>query len=149
MHVTATLSEKWWISCWLVSTYEREGAHYTLFPSELNAAVFQQYLSATPDGQWKPAYRGEGAVHDKTPEHLAELERHFPTPRHAVEYIMETFPIVKRRDIEAYGHYRTKDTILSIYDDMAEAIRTGKPYQTRLDPPPADPRCCHPCRKSE
>jgi hypothetical protein len=27
---------------------------------------------------------------------------------------------------------------------MAEAMRTGKPYQTRLDPPPADPRCCHP-----
>ncbi len=27
---------------------------------------------------------------------------------------------------------------------MAEAIRTGKPYQTRLDPPPADPSCCHP-----
>ncbi len=37
-------------------------------------------------------------------------------------------------------------TILG-YDAMAEAIRTGVPYQTRLDPPPADPRCCHPKRK--
>jgi hypothetical protein len=35
--------------------------------------------------------------------------------------------------------YRTKDTILSIYDEMAEAIRTGKPYQTRLDPSPGPP----------
>ena len=67
-----------------------------------------------------------------------------PTPRHAVDHIMETFPIVKRKDIEAHGTYRTKDTILSIYDDMAEAIRTGKPYKTRLDPPPADPSCRHP-----
>ncbi len=31
-----------------------------------------------------------------------------------------------------------------IYDAMAEAIRSGKPYQTRLDPPPADPRLGHP-----
>jgi hypothetical protein len=27
---------------------------------------------------------------------------------------------------------------------MAEASRTGRPYQTRLDPPPADPRVAHP-----
>lgn len=59
-------------------------------------------------------------------------------------YIMDTFPIVKRKDEEKHGSYRTKDTILSIYDAMQEAIRTGQPYQTRLDPPPADPRCSHP-----
>lgn len=33
---------------------------------------------------------------------------------------------------------------LEIYDAMAEAARTGTPYQTRLDPPPADPRVAHP-----
>lgn len=27
---------------------------------------------------------------------------------------------------------------------LAEAMQTGQPYQTRLDPPPADPRGCHP-----
>jgi hypothetical protein len=48
-------------------------------------------------------------------------------------------PIVKRKDEAAHGTYHTKDTILSIYDEMAEAIRTGKPYQTRLDPPPVPP----------
>jgi hypothetical protein len=52
---------------------------------------------------------------------------------------MDTFPIVKRKDEAAHGTYRTKDTILSIYDEMAEAIRTGKSYQTRLDPPPGPP----------
>jgi hypothetical protein len=30
---------------------------------------------------------------------------------------------------------------------MGEAIRTGKPYQTLLDPPPADPRVAHETRK--
>jgi len=35
------------------------------------------------------------------------------------------------------------EVILEIYDEMVEAICTGKPYQTRLDPPPADPRVAH------
>jgi hypothetical protein len=52
-----------------------------------------------------------------------------------------------KRIEEKCGGYRTKRVILEIYGDMAEAIRTGKPYKTRLDPPPADPRCCHPPRE--
>jgi hypothetical protein len=55
-----------------------------------------------------------------------------------VEYIMETFPIVKRKDEERYGSYRTKELILRVYDAMAEAMRTGVPYQTILDPPPGE-----------
>lgn len=31
------------------------------------------------------------------------------------------------------------EVILEIYDEMAEATRTGVPFQTRLDPPPAAP----------
>ena len=38
--------------------------------------------------------------------------------RDDVEYIMDTFPIVKLKDIQQYGFYRTKDTILGIYDGM-------------------------------
>ena len=56
--------------------------------------------------------------------------------RDDVDYIMETFPIVKRRDIERYGSFRTKELILQVYDAMAEAEHTGRPYQTILDPPP-------------
>jgi hypothetical protein len=56
--------------------------------------------------------------------------------RDDVDYIMETFPIVKRRDIQQYGTFRTKDLILQIYDAMNEAIRTGASYQALLDPPP-------------
>src|SRR5699024_7264614 len=40
--------------------------------------------------------------------------------RDDVDYIMETFPIVKRKDVERYGTYRTKERILEIYDRMAE-----------------------------
>ena len=35
-----------------------------------------------------------------------------------VEYIMETFPIVKRKDQAAFGDYRTKLRILDLYDHM-------------------------------
>jgi len=35
-----------------------------------------------------------------------------------VDYIMETFPIVKRKDIALYGSYRTKERILELYREM-------------------------------
>jgi hypothetical protein len=69
--------------------------------------------------------------------HLYAIERD------DVEYVMETFPIVKRKDTSAHGEYRTKRLILEVYDAMAKAIETGDPYQTILDPPPADPSLCH------
>ena len=56
--------------------------------------------------------------------------------RDDVDYIMETFPIVKRKDEQRYGSFRTKELILDVYDAMAEATRTGNPYQTILDPAP-------------
>jgi hypothetical protein len=60
---------------------------------------------------------------------------------------MDTFPIVKRKDEAKHnGHYRTKETILQIYDALGESMASGVPYQTLLNPPPADPSCCHPQR---
>ncbi len=63
--------------------------------------------------------------------------------REDVDYIMETFPIVKRRDEKLYGEYRTKRVILEIYDEMRRTMETGVPYRTRLEPPPADPTVAH------
>jgi hypothetical protein len=53
--------------------------------------------------------------------------------RDDVDYIMETFPIVKRKDIAAHGEFRTKRLILETYDAMAEAIETGVPYESPFD----------------
>ncbi|MFC3833954.1 MULTISPECIES: Eco57I restriction-modification methylase domain-containing protein [Deinococcus] len=61
--------------------------------------------------------------------------------RDDVDYIMETFPIVKRKDEAKYGSYRTKEAILSVYDEI---VRVGvAAYQCRLPIPPADPRVAH------
>ena len=45
--------------------------------------------------------------------------------------------IVKRKGKQAHGEYRTKRVILDSYDAMQQAMETGTPYHTRLDPPPA------------
>lgn len=64
--------------------------------------------------------------------------------REDANYILDTFPIIREREVSECGEYRTKRMVLEIYDAMAEAERTGLPYQTRLDPPPADTRVAHP-----
>jgi hypothetical protein len=63
--------------------------------------------------------------------------------RDDADYILETFPIVRREDIKRWGEYRTKRVILEVYDAMTTAIQCGKPYVTILEPPPADPRVAH------
>jgi hypothetical protein len=63
--------------------------------------------------------------------------------RDDIDYIMETFPIVKRKDIAEHGEYHTKRLILEVYDAMAKAIESHEPYLTILAPPPADPSCAH------
>lgn len=114
-----------------------------LLHCELDAAFFNLYLATEANGDWRTA---EG----ETAEDLTLLKASFPTPRDAVAYIMDTFPILKRRDEEKYGSYRTKDTILEIYDEMARvsaenviALATGlQPtarYHARLNPPPGPP----------
>ncbi|MFD8493870.1 Eco57I restriction-modification methylase domain-containing protein [Amycolatopsis sp. NPDC059657] len=72
--------------------------------------------------------------------------------RDDVDYILDTFPIVKRKDEAKYGTYRTKDLILAEYDRMAAAgisptnpLVDGENYTSTLNPPPGHgPR--HPAR---
>jgi hypothetical protein len=100
-----------------------EGRRF-LLRCELDAAFFHLYL---------------GMPREWDKQGSKQLLEYFPTPRDAVEYIMETFPIVKRKDEEQYGEYRTKLQILDIYDRMQHAMDTGEPYQSLLDPPPGPP----------
>lgn len=74
---------------------------------------------------------------DATYFHLYGIERE------DVDYILETFPIVKRKDEKQFGEYRMKRVILQMYDEMKQAMETGMTYKTRLVPPPADPSVAH------
>ena len=64
----------------------------------------------------------------------------YGVPRDDVAYIMDTFMIVKRKDVAKYGSYRMKERILAIYNEMAECVAKGTEWKSPLDPPPGDPR---------
>ena len=79
--------------------------------------------------------------------------------REDVDYIMDTFPIVKRENEAAHGEYRTKRVILEMYDQMAALPTMAIPapkdahstydvpdvsqWVTWVNPPPADPSVAH------
>ena len=76
------------------------------------------------------------------PANAFASDGHFLFPQRSK---LDGLPIVKRKDEAKWGTYRTQETILRIYDALAKAQRTGQPYATRLNSPPADPKCCcHP-----
>ncbi|MEU5769574.1 DNA methyltransferase [Streptomyces asoensis] len=78
--------------------------------------------------------------------HLYEISRQ------DVDYILDTFPVVRRRDEANCGTYRTRELILAEYDRMAAAGLTletplveGENYTSTLTPPPGQgPR--HPAK---
>ena len=53
--------------------------------------------------------------------HLYQIQRD------DVDYIMDTFPIVRRKDEAAHGEYLTKRVILEMYDQMAGLALTPVP----------------------
>ena len=91
---------------------------------ELDAAFFHLYLGTTDDWSAKAS---------------PELLKALPTPRDAVAYIMETFPIVKKKDIAAHGVYRTKERIIALYDQLQLCLATNTPFVSALTPPPGPP----------
>jgi hypothetical protein len=56
--------------------------------------------------------------------------------RDDVDYILDTFPIVRKHDEEHCGEYRTKRLVLEAYDALAKAIETVEPFVSALTPPP-------------
>jgi len=65
-----------------------------------------------------------------------------------VDYILDTFPIVKRKDEAEFGEYRTKRLILENYDRMQECMENGTEFVSTLDPAPGfGPR--HPERNDD
>jgi hypothetical protein len=83
----------------------------------------------------------------------AELDafffRLYKIERDDVDYIMETFPIVKQHDLAAHdGKYRTKDLILDAYDRMVVTDSGGTVYESPLPQPPGSgPR--HPAAQAD
>lgn len=61
----------------------------------------------------------------------------FELNRAQVEWLIDSFTVLRKYEERDLGEFQTKRLVLERYDAMAEAIRAGQPYQTPLDPPPA------------
>jgi hypothetical protein len=103
---------------------------------ELDAFFFHLYLPSTPEGAWRPARTADGNVVDETEEELGSLRAHFPSPRDAVAFILDQFPILRQKDEASFGSFRTKERILALYDDMQEAKRCGRLWKSSMNPAP-------------
>ena len=91
-----------------------------------------------PPFRWNEERRFLRCELDAAYFHLYGIERN------DMDYIMETFPIVKRKDEKLFGEYRTKRLILEMYDKrMRTAMEMGEVYRTRLVPGPADKAVAH------
>jgi hypothetical protein len=56
--------------------------------------------------------------------------------RDDVEYVMNTFSIVRRKDEKEHEEYRTRRLILERYDALALASSTRNEYQAVIESPP-------------
>jgi hypothetical protein len=91
-----------------------------------------------PPFRWKPGRRVLlQAEIDAAVLHLYGLN---PTQ---AEWLLDSFTVLRKYEERDHGEFRTKRVVLEIYDEMATAKQTGRAYQTRLTPPPADSSCCH------
>ena len=80
------------------------------------------------------------SVHSGHRQVRAELDAAFfclyGLHRDDVDYVMESFPIVKRKDVSEFGDYRTKKEILEVFDALEESAASGIPYEAWLDKAP-------------
>lgn len=77
----------------------------------------------------------------------AALFLEYGIDRPTAEYILGTFPIIRRHDESTHGEYLTKRLVLEAYDAMQRAIERGVPYQSSITPPPGHgPR--HPAKEA-
>lgn len=119
-----------------------------LLRCELDALYFGLYLGW---GEWSVAKE-----YPESPEQLARLREFFPTPVDALDHIMGTFPIVKRKELADEVKLALADRVLAqhgvtrgelfpthavvraMYAEMVAAMRGGYPWKSWLDPLPAD-----------
>ncbi|UFR01768.1 SAM-dependent DNA methyltransferase [Streptomyces sp. Go40/10] len=95
-------------------------------------------------GDGGPPFRWDEARRQVIRAELDALFFHlYGISREDVVHVLDTFPIVKRKDEARYGTYHTKELILGEYDRMAEAGLTpdnplvdGDTYTSTLTPPP-------------
>jgi hypothetical protein len=69
----------------------------------------------------------------------AALFHMYGLTRDETDYVLDTFRIVRERELTRLGEFRSKRLILESYDSIARAMSDRAPYVSPLDPRPGDP----------
>jgi hypothetical protein len=89
---------------------------------EANREHTQAYPRVSPfiePGWPRPPFTWDAARRSQLRAELDALYAHlYGLSREELAYILETFPIVKRKDEAQYGEYRTKRLVLEVYEEI-------------------------------
>lgn len=104
---------------------------YTSFKMQQFAAEAVIPESAGPPFRWVDSRREQLQV-----EINAAVFHIYNLDRADTEHILDSFPVVRKYDERDHGEFRTKRLVLAAYDAMAEAVCTGVPFVSPLNPRP-------------
>ena len=99
---------------------------YSCLVEEVGAEAWNRWFPDNPLVDGKPApFRWDEERRAALRAELDAIYAHlYGLTKEELDYILETFPIVKRKDVEKYGSYRTKEMILSYYDRYAGVVNS-------------------------
>ncbi len=108
---------------WDENVAETDGGHAGAEPPS--------WAEIAPDGFPYPPFKWDEERRARLRAELDAIYAHlYGLTSEELDYILETFPIVKRKDIEKYGSYRTKEMILQYYDKYAEMFKNSEERPT-------------------
>jgi hypothetical protein len=100
---------------WDENAAETDGGHAGAEPPS--------WTEIAPDGFPYPPFKWDEERRARLRAELDAIYAHlYGLTREELDYILETFPIVKRKDVEKYGSYRTKELILDYYEEYSDKL---------------------------
>jgi len=108
---------------WDENVAETDGGHADAEPPS--------WAEIAPDGFPYPPFKWDEERRTRLRAELDAIYAHlYGLTSEELDYILETFPIVKRKDVEKYECYKTKEMILQYYDKYAEMFENSEERPT-------------------
>ncbi len=106
---------------------------------ELTATSWRMAPFARDMGDFGPPFRWLPARREQIRAELDAMMFHvYGLDRDEVDYVLDTFTVMRKYDERDHGEYRTKRLILEYYDLLASSIASGVGYVTPISPMPGD-----------
>jgi hypothetical protein len=106
---------------------------------ELTVTSWRMVPFARDMGDFGPPFRWLPARREQIRAELDAMMFHvYGLDRDEVDYVLDTFTVMRKYDERDHGEYRTKRLILEYYDLLASSISSGVGYVTPISPMPGD-----------